>query len=245
VITVADTGIGMGPSIRERIFQPGFTTKRGAADAGLGLATTRELVSEHSGSIEVESEPGRGSTFRVYLPSAKAAPRTRPSIRMSAPSLGPPERACRDRVVLLVDDEHAVRRALERVLRRAGYDVVAAANGREAIEAFQAAYPQPDLVVLDVDMPVMDGEATQRGLREHDPALPVLVLTGHANDERTRRMLAAGASGCLHKPVDVAELLGWVARLSDQRPSLPPEAMSTKPHDRSKLPSRERGPRAT
>ena len=115
--------------------------------------------------------------------------------------------------ILLVDDDDGVRRAIDRALRRLGYRVVEAVNGQEALQRYEQLQPKPDLVLLDLDMPVLPGDEALVLLLEADPTAVVLIVTGHADQERAQRLLAAGAAGCLHKPVDLNELSATVKAL--------------------------------
>jgi two-component system cell cycle sensor histidine kinase/response regulator CckA len=126
-LAISDTGVGIQPQVRPRIFEPFFTTKEPGKGTGLGLATCYGIVQECRGAIEVESQPGRGATFRVLLPESRALVEAGLA---PAPGAGPRGRGA----VLVVEDEPAVRRALARALREGGYEVVEAGDGREALE---------------------------------------------------------------------------------------------------------------
>lgn len=201
LIRVADTGQGMSEEIRKRVFEPFFTTKREGHGTGLGLATVLDLVTSMNGQIEIESQPGSGSTFSIWLPAESAATRSR-SGPHRAQSSGPPS-TCR---VLLVDDDALVRRSIARILVGAGFTVATAADGFEALEKLRAADPRPQVVVLDLDMPRMSGEETLEHLLRIDPDLRVVVVSGHWDPDRRRALLARGAAAYLSKPFDVATL---------------------------------------
>lgn len=233
VLTVSDTGPSLDEYTRDRIFQPTFVRRDGIQGHALGLATTRDLVLALDGYIEVDAPAEGGTRFRVYLPAAKRARITGRGV-LSHPSepVAPVPAPAPKLAVLLVDDDAPVRRALARLLRHDGHDVIEAGDGQQAIGAFRSAARPIDVVLLDVDMPVMDGERAQQALRELNPTLPVLVLTGHANDERTHRMMAAGAVGFLHKPVDRNDLLSRLTRLAQQRQAVAPWSKPTRKHRR-------------
>jgi signal transduction histidine kinase/ActR/RegA family two-component response regulator len=206
VLTVADTGIGMDAATQARIFEPFFTTKREGVGYGLGLATVHEIVKLHGGRIELDTSPGNGSKFVVTLPildeeavrfsstEERAAPLTRrPSASVS---------------ILLVDDEQIVRRSVARLLRQAGFAVTEAADGAEALALYSRR--AHDLVVLDLDMPGLDGEQTQARLMVLDPYARIVFASGHADPKREASVRARGALAFLQKPFGLETLIGLV-----------------------------------
>ncbi|HEX2137053.1 MAG TPA: response regulator [Microvirga sp.] len=211
---VADTGIGMTPAQTERLFeefsQADVSTTRKYGGTGLGLAISRRLCRMMGGDIEVESEPGAGSTFTVRLPASAAIPRDlqstgRPGGDISAPAL--PDGAARR--VLIVDDEAAARDILRRMFLREGFDVIAAEDGRTGLEL--ARKLKPSLITLDVLMPELDGWSVLQELKR-DPELadiPVVMMT--ILDEENHGY-ALGAAAYLTKPVDRARLRSVLAR---------------------------------
>jgi len=205
VVTVEDTGAGMDAETRERIFEPFFTTKRSGTGFGLGLATVSEVVTSHGGYVEAESELDRGAIFRVYLP-ADVPVRRRPA-HATVPKPAAPRKLDGGGVILLVDDEEVVRRSTGRILRQAGHTVIAARDGIEALELYAQASPRPDLVLLDVDMPNLGGDETQRRLRALDPAVRVIFVSGHGDEARETALRAAGALAVLRKPCSAPALL--------------------------------------
>lgn len=214
VISVSDTGCGMDEHTRSRVFERFFTTKGKGAGYGIGLSTTRDLVLEHGGRIDIESELGAGSVFRVLLPAATEDRQTRRV--QSTPEIAP-EVLMRARglrgMVMVVDDEEMIHRMLSRSLHKAGYEVVNVLDGTEVVERFGQARPRPDLVLLDIDMPKTSGEEAQRALRAAYPDVRIVVLTGHADVARERTLLSEGALGVLHKPVHVESLLAEITRV--------------------------------
>jgi PAS domain S-box-containing protein len=194
VLSVRDTGAGMGPEVRRRIFEPYFTTKPRGKGTGLGLAVTRGIVTALGGEIRVRSAPGRGSTFEVLLPRGRrAAQDSRPP---GAPARGQGER------ILVVDDEPAVRMVLVRTLRALGYQAVEAATPRQALSALRAAPRSFDALVVDQTMPGMTGLAVAAECLALRPDLPVLLCTGDAEVD-----LAPGPEprvrGLLRKPFTI------------------------------------------
>jgi signal transduction histidine kinase/CheY-like chemotaxis protein len=216
VLSVADTGTGMDPETQRRIFDPFFTTKREGAGYGLGLGTVREIVTLHGGQVGIESAPGRGSRFTIYLPALDAGERfSSTEERVPQPSLG----LNGARVsILLVDDEQIVRRSVARLLRQTGFEVIEAADGAEAIARYsRRAY---DLVLLDLDMPGLNGEQTQARLVTLDPKVRIVFATGHADPKREAAVRARGALAFLQKPYGLDTLVGLVNHVLEAKHSI-------------------------
>jgi signal transduction histidine kinase/CheY-like chemotaxis protein len=206
-VMVSDTGEGMDEETCSRIFEPFFSTKQTGAGYGLGLAVVQEIATVHGGRVGVKSSPGRGSRFAVYLPAvAEPEPRKKQSMHPK-PFAPEPKDGAAQPVIMLIDDEHAVRRSLRRVLSRAGYRIAEAADGSEALALYPLHEPTPDLVIVDLDMPNMSGEETQRLLRELNPNVRVLVLSGHQDAEREANMREGGALGFIEKPCHANTLI--------------------------------------
>ena len=232
-IRIGDTGVGMTPDTKARIFEPFFTTKRERGGSGLGLATAWERVQVHGGCLDVESALGEGTSFTVYLPAVSERGTTRrrhATVRkLHAPIALESGAGC---VVLLVDDEDVVRCSMGRLLRSAGYATEDASSGIDAVKMYRAAQTPPDLVLLDLDMPKATGEETLQMLREIDPHVRVLAMSGHANEGRERALRASGAVGFLRKPCG-ADLL--LQTISDALSSAPPTNPSDATLDRTTL----------
>jgi len=207
-LEVSDTGRGMDAEIQDHIFDPFFTTKPPGKGTGLGLSTVYGIVQQSNGTIAVRSAPGAGSTFTITFPRATPEPPSAEPIRTAAAIPAPMGRA----TVLLVEDEDAIRRAAERLLSRAGFDVLVAADGAEALRQFDAAVSAVDLVVTDLAMPGVGGRTLVRELRERRPDIPVLVVSGDADHAASVRALG-GPTHFLAKPFLVAELIEAVRRL--------------------------------
>jgi signal transduction histidine kinase/CheY-like chemotaxis protein len=212
MLAVTDTGHGMSKLVQSRIFEPFFTTKGPGLGTGLGLATVYGIVKQSGGSLYVYSEPGRGTTFKVYLPRCLEAP-------FAADGDGP--RSCRvpkaGARVLLVEDDHQVRAFVRRVLARGGYAVTEAENAERAL-ALAAAAP-PDLVVTDMVMPGMRGDELVRRLRATDGAAPVVYMSGYTETGILPDDALGPDTKFLQKPIDPFELLRLCAEaLSEGKP---------------------------
>jgi two-component system cell cycle sensor histidine kinase/response regulator CckA len=205
-IRVRDEGIGMTPEIRARIFEPFFTTKPRGKGTGLGLATAHAIVRDHGGHIGVETEPGQGTTFEVLLPAAREVPLVGPRLTDEAfiPLRG---------TVLLADDEELVRAATGRVLRHAGLEVLTAHDGQDALDVYSANADRIDVVLLDLDMPQLNGEQVYARLHAQQPDLRVIISSGYLDHEREAKLRKAGVDGILYKPYDSVTLMQAVARV--------------------------------
>jgi PAS domain S-box-containing protein len=207
VVSVEDTGAGIPAEIRGRIFDPFFTTKANSTGTGLGLAICQDIVHRHGGRIEVDSEVGAGSRFRVFLRSAPTLERRDPRVPASARRDTPRRR------ILIVDDEPSVARALARLVRR--HDVTIVTDGADAL-ALMARDRRWDVVFCDLMMPVMSGAELFEKIREEHPELTprVVLMTGGAFTEQARALLARVSSPVVEKPFDprvVATVIDQVA----------------------------------
>ena len=211
MIEVEDTGCGISPQVLPRIFEPFFTTHRERGGSGLGLATAHGIIRQSEGFIAVESEVGKGTCFRIYLPRHDASGRIGvpwpPERPVVAPAVAPPGRnAVRGRrSALVVEDEPAVGRIAERALIAQGWEVHLAESA-DAVLANLDQLARPDVLVSDVVMPGMDGPALARRLRERWPGLPAILVSGYV-EEAIRRRLEAENMAFLPKPYTLASLL--------------------------------------
>jgi len=201
VLTVADNGIGMTPEVKSRLFDPFFTTK-GKGGTGMGMAVSFGIIRRHIGSIDVESEPGRGTTFRISLPVAEDV-----SAEAEADS------ALRDALagggklrVLVVDDETAVREVLREALEAEGCEVVVAESGEEALKIYDARVGKLDVVFTDIGMPEMSGWELASEIRKRSESIPLAIVSGWADAISCDARQAINADWVVSKPFDIATI---------------------------------------
>jgi CheY-like chemotaxis protein len=218
-LTVEDTGCGMTDEVKARLFEPFFTTKGVGKGTGLGLPMVQGIVKQHRGWVTCTSAPGVGTRLDLYLPPAESDSGRRPLHRSPSngdpPGVRPPD-ACpppaapeapargEPATVLLVDDESMIREIGRTVLEGAGFRVLTADDGVEAVDVFSREHPGIDLVVLDMTMPRMSGRDAFRHLVSHDPDVKVLFSTGYSSEDIAE---LEGAIGLLGKPYRPHELL--------------------------------------
>jgi two-component system, cell cycle sensor histidine kinase and response regulator CckA len=209
LLTVEDTGSGIPPDILPKIFDPFFTTKEVGKGTGLGLATVYGIVKQSGGFVTADSVPGQGTRFSIYLPVHRG-------VALVEPERGPAHPAARgvhwgSGTILLVEDEDMVRAVAERAMVRAGYTVITARQGEEGLEKF-ASHSDIDLVVSDVMMPQMDGPTMVADIRRQRPELPVLFMSGYA-EEQLRQSITLPNVSFLAKPFSVAQLVEAVGAI--------------------------------
>lgn len=205
VITVADTGTGVSPEVQERMFDPFFTTKTPGQGTGLGLATVRGLVKAHQGFLQVFSEVGKGTQFKIYFPlMAGQVTAQAPTATASGTAPG----NCKA-LILVVEDEEIVRRMLRSLLESQPYRLLLASNGAAALDLYRQHQGDIQLVVTDIMMPVLDGLTFITGLRALNTEIPIIAFSGIPSHEDPA--LASGANYFLNKPFDANALLDLVA----------------------------------
>ncbi len=214
-LAVSDTGIGMDEATRARVFEPFFTTKRVGQGTGLGLSVVHGIVSAHQGGLRVESSPGRGSTFHVYLPlRAPPPPSPEPAPMEADASPGRGER------VLYVDDDPAMLLMVEALLARAGYTVVAMGSAREALHTLQALQSEQghfDVIVTDYNMPELTGLDIAAAARRARPGVPVIITSGFIADDLRSAAQALGVRSLLQKEYTLEQLVELIEAALERR----------------------------
>ncbi|OFW01074.1 MAG: hypothetical protein A3I61_13860 [Acidobacteria bacterium RIFCSPLOWO2_02_FULL_68_18] len=208
MLAITDTGVGMDEATQLRVFEPFFTTKASAESTGLGLATVYGIVKQSGGSIWVYSEPGRGATFKIYLPRADAAPAAPSPVAKEVP-------AARGETILLVEDDTAVRHLARRFLESSGYVVLEAEHGGAALLTLERFNGTVDLLLTDVVMPGMSGPELAARLSGLRPGMKVLYASGYTDDAVLRRGVREDSARLLTKPYTRAELVRRVREVID------------------------------
>ncbi len=205
-IAISDTGAGMDWDTRQHIFDPFYTTKE--KGTGLGLSLVYGTVKKHNGFIQVSSEPGKGSTFKVFLPAC-----------MSEETCAKKEENVHLRrgteTILVVDDEPMIKDLARDILRRFGYDVLTARGGEDALILYGQWADKISIVLLDMVMPNMSGREVFRKLREMNPAVKVIVSSGYSHDRDADDLLKEGAAGFVQKPYRMADLIRVVGEVAE------------------------------
>jgi PAS domain S-box-containing protein len=207
-ISVTDTGVGMDEETQERIFEPFFTTKETGRGMGLGLASVYGIIKNHDGTISVFSQKGEGTTFDIYLPASEkevVEAKTLPEALLKGTE-----------TVLFVDDEDMIVGIGEKTLKRMGYDVITAKNGKEAIELYKEHKAKVDIVVLDMIMPEMGGGETFDRLKEINPNVKVLLSSGYSIEGQANEILKRGCDGFIQKPFRMRMLSRKIREVLDK-----------------------------
>lgn len=209
-IEVADTGVGIPQGILEQIFDPFFTTKELGKGTGLGLSTSLAIVKSHGGFIRVDSQPGLGSSFRLYLPAREGAGRHETELRTEEFPRG------RGETVLVVDDELTIREITQQTLLAFGYKALLAADGAEAVTLYAQYRDTIAIVLTDMMMPVMDGPATIKVLRNMNPAVKIIAASGISTNEAVNKAAGQGVKHFVSKPYTAESLLKVLRRCLDE-----------------------------
>jgi PAS domain S-box-containing protein len=197
-ISVTDTGVGMDEKTRKRIFDPFFTTKERGRGTGLGLASAYGIVKNHDGIITAQSEKGKGTTFTIYLPASDKP--------VSQAEIAPEPQLSGTGTILLIDDEDMILDVGKALLAKLGYQVLAAAGGREGLEIYRQNTAEIDLVILDMIMPEMNGSETYEQLKKLDPRVKVLLSSGYTMDGAAGDILKQSDLSFIQKPFDIQKL---------------------------------------
>ncbi len=209
VLTVSDTGHGMDEETRNQIFEPFFSTKGKGQGTGLGLSTVYGIVKQSGGYIWAESEPGRGATFRIFLPRADGAPDREPQTPPAAKPAGGSE------TILLIEDDDGVRELAARILEENGYRVLAGASARQALALWGRHQSSIDLLVTDLVLPDLDGQELAGRLRRERPGLPVLAMSGYTETASLRADPLRSAMSFIAKPFTAEDFGRKVRRALD------------------------------
>jgi PAS domain S-box-containing protein len=209
VIAITDTGTGMDEQIAEKIFDPFFTTKEVGKGTGLGLAMVYGIIKQHDGYIKVTSRPGHGTTFRILIPLLSSSLK-KPKAATNAEIFAEPSAS--SGTVLIAEDNSSVRKLMRLVLEKAGYTVIEAVDGDEAVTKFREC-PDIDLVILDVIMPKKDGRQAYEEIRQIKPDARILLASGYTADVLRRKGILDGGPDLLQKPISPRALLYKVAEV--------------------------------
>jgi two-component system, cell cycle sensor histidine kinase and response regulator CckA len=210
-LRVTDAGMGMDLETLAHIFEPFFTTKETGAGTGLGLAMVYGVVKQSEGHVQVESELGKGTKFSIYLPRYVELPRN------ANADPHPPGTHAREISILLVEDDEAVRRLARYALQVQGYQVFEAANGREALQMYDALEKPMDVLLTDVIMPYMNGRELAERLLVRQPSLDVIYMSGYSDDAMVQRKLLDSTGSFLQKPFTPASLLSKLREVLAKR----------------------------
>ena len=206
-LTMSDTGHGMLPEVLERIFDPFFTTKEKGEGTGMGLAVVHGIVKSHGGTITAHSDPGKGSTFNIYLPVIREDPASEIRKKELLPT--------GTEHLLLVDDEEAIVNYEKQALESLGYSVVAKTSAIEALELFKAQKDRFDLVITDMTMPQMTGENLAKELMKIKPDIPVILCTGFSTKIDGKKAMAMGIRAFVLKPISKQKIAGVIRAVLD------------------------------
>jgi PAS domain S-box-containing protein len=215
VLEVKDTGTGIAPEAREHIFEPFFTTKEPGKGTGLGLSTALSIVKGYGGFIEVESQVGQGTVFRVFLPAKPEAQAEKSEAETPALAQGHGE------TVLVVDDEDAVCKVVQKTLERFGYRVLTARDGQKAVAAYVGNQATISVVLTDLMMPIMDGLATIRALRQINPRVKVIAASGLGSHPSHDALRELGVKHFVSKPYATETILRMLQEILAEKPDPP------------------------
>ena len=200
-LSVTDTGTGISPENLDKIFDPFFTTKEVGKGTGLGLSTVIGIVKSHGGFIQVNSRLGQGTQFKVYLPAGDTPKDSEKKLKLDPLARGQGE------LILLVDDEESIRRVARQTFERHGYHIIEASDGTHGLAQYKQHQSEVRLVITDLAMPFMDGPALIRALREINPKIKIIAMSGHQSRAAVGNLPLKSVQALLSKPFNAAELL--------------------------------------
>ncbi|HUI28885.1 MAG TPA: PAS domain S-box protein [Candidatus Acidoferrales bacterium] len=212
MVQVSDTGIGMSEEIKRRIFEPFFTTKAPGKGTGLGLALVYSIIENHHGMIEVESEPGRGTTFSIYFPVDERKDATSQG---GSPSLA--EITGGNETILVIEDEEMLRDLLNTILIAKGYSVLTASDGEEGVAVFKKYKGEISTVITDLGLPKLSGDDVVKQIKSVNPNSKIILSSGFLDEGSKAELLQAGAKCFILKPYKPAEVLQTVRRVIDAK----------------------------
>ena len=213
-IAVSDSGMGMNEGTKGRIFEPFFTTKEVGKGTGLGLSVVFGVVQEHQGFVDVESEIGMGSTFKIWLPVPEGI----------VPGPGATQRHTEDapggtETILVVEDEELMLDLVASVLEQKGYRVLLARDGEEAMKIHQANIGRIDLVLSDIGLPKLDGWESCQQMKQADPTMRIILASGYLEPELKSEIMKVGSIGLIRKPYSPLEILNNIRKALDEKNS--------------------------
>jgi CheY-like chemotaxis protein len=210
-ISVTDSGTGMTPEVLDKIFEPFFTTKSIDKGTGLGLSTVMAIVKSHDGLINVYSEPGKGTTFKIYLPAMQLCTEAMPE-HTQEPSLPRGD----GETVLVIEDEASILTITSQTLRAFGYEVLTASDGTEALAIYAQKSDEIAVVLTDMMMPILDGPATIRALLRINPEIKIVAVSGLNAKGSLAKATGAGVKHFLTKPYTAGTLLKTLRAVLDE-----------------------------
>jgi CheY-like chemotaxis protein len=209
VLTVSDTGTGMDLKIRESIFEPFFTTKEVGKGTGLGLAMVYGIIKQHDGNIHVSSEPGKGTTFSIYLPIVRAGTEERKKPVTSVP-LGKGE------TILIAEDDIQLRKIARIILKESGYHIIEAENGAEAVSKFKENADKVSLLLLDVIMPGKNGRVVFDEIKKLNPDIKALFISGYTDEIIAKKGILDEGFDFVSKPINLDTMLRKIRDVLDR-----------------------------
>ena len=209
MLTVTDTGVGIDDRAKERIFEPFFTTREMGHGRGLGLASAYGIIRGHQGIINIYSEEGQGTTFNIFLPATEKT-----AVKETVPPKG---LLVGSETILFVDDEDVIIDVNREILESLGYKVVAAKSGQEALEVYRKLQGKISLIILDMIMPGMDGEATYDSLKKVNPEIRVILSSGYSKNEQAKAILEKGCQAFIQKPFSISDLSMTIRQVLDKK----------------------------